>query len=103
MGYIIVYVKVIDDKKDGLRLDGPLASEINDSLQEAEDEARKLINGSRNCTLIPRIYEIGTIFEIEAAMNEAKEYFNNMWRSMAEAKETMCRPIRRKRRRKVTQ
>lgn len=99
--FVIIYSKVTDDKKNGVQLAGPTVGPTRDTIKEAENEARLIINANRNCTVIPRIYEIGSIADIGHVLNDAKQYFNNTYSNMLEAKEAMARPVHRKRRRKV--
>lgn len=99
--FVIIYAKVTDDKKNGVQLTGPTVGPTRDTIKEAEDEARLIINANRNCTVIPRIYEIGSIADIGHVLNDAKQYFGNTYANMLEAKEAMARPVHRKRRRKV--
>jgi hypothetical protein len=100
MSYIVVYVKIVDDKKDGLVLDGPHTTEVKDTQREAEEEARKTINDSRNCTIIPRPYFVNSVLNIPSIIEDAREYFENIYTNMREAKEVMCRPVKHKKRRK---
>ena len=99
--FVIIYAKITDDKKNGVQLTGPTVGPTRDSIKEAEDEARSIINANRNCTVIPRIYEIGSIADIGHVLNDARSYFGNTYTNMLEAKEAMARPVHRKRRRKV--
>lgn len=99
--FVIIYAKVTDDKKNGVQLTGPTVGPTRDTIKEAEEEARLIINANRNCTVIPRIYEIGSIADIGHVLKDAKQYFGNTYANMLEAKEAMARPVHRKRRRKV--
>lgn len=100
-GYIIVHVKITDDKKDGIVFHGPNASEIMDTQKEAEAEAKQMINDSRTHTIVPRIYPVNNISDIEQILSEASTFFKRMQDNMVEAKEALSRPIHRRRRRKV--
>ena len=99
--FVVIFVKISDDKKNGVQLQGPTVGPTRDILEQAEGEARAIINSNRNCTVIPRIYEIGNLADIGHVLNDAKAYFGNMYTNMLEAKEAMARPVHRKRRRKV--
>lgn len=99
--FVVIFTKVTDDKKNGVQIQGPIVGPTRDNIEQAEEEARAIINTNRNCTVIPRIYEIGSLADIGHVLNDAKAYFNNMYSNMLEAKEAMSRPVHRKRRRKV--
>jgi hypothetical protein len=100
--FAVIYVKIIDNKKDGIVVHGPIVSDIKESEPEASTEAKKLINETRNSTIIPRIYPISSITELETVMNEARSYFKTLYDNMVEAKEALGRPVhRRKRRNKI--
>lgn len=98
--FVVIYAKITDDKKNGVVLHGPTVGPTRDTLELAEQEARIIINANRNCTIIPRIYELSGLADIGAILNDARPYFNNMYDNMLEAKEAMARPVHRKRRRK---
>jgi len=93
MGYIVIHVKIIDDKRNGLVMHGPIANEFRSSMQEAEIDARGLIETTKNCTVIPRIYEVATIPNIEKAMSDAQQFFKNLYNNMLEAKAVLSKPI----------
>lgn len=99
--FVIIYSKITDDKKNGVQLTGPTVGPNRETIEQAEAEARLIINANRNCTVIPRIYEISSLADIGHVLNDAKTYFGNMYGNMLEAKEAMARPVHRKRRRKV--
>lgn len=99
--FVVIYVKVTDDKKDGIDLIGPTLGPTRDTIQEAEDESRGLINQNRHCTIIPRIYEISNIMEVGDILHDAREYFDSLYKNMVEAKDAMSRPIHRRRKKKI--
>lgn len=100
-GFIVVHVKITDDKKDGIVFHGPHTSEIMDTKREAEAEAKRMINDSRTHTIVPRIYPVNNISEIEGILSDASVFFKRMHDNMTEAKEALSRPIHRRRRRKA--
>ncbi|MEM3097488.1 MAG: hypothetical protein QXU32_02045 [Nitrososphaerales archaeon] len=96
MSWIVVYAKIVDNRKSGLIMDGPTTSSIIfDKRSDAEAEARRLINESRGATVIPRLYEINNILEISAVIANANEYYKQMYNNMLEAKEVLSRPAQR--------
>ena len=99
--FVIIYAKITDDKKNGVQLAGPTVGPTRNTIEEADAEARAIINANRNCTVIPRVYQIGSIADIGHVLKDARAYFGNTYANMLEAKEAMARPVHRKRRRKV--
>jgi hypothetical protein len=99
--YAVIYVKVIDNKKDGISIQGPTVSDITETEIEANEEARRLVNEARNSTIIPRIYTLESITELEAKLLEAKSFFQSMHDNMSEAKAALSRPVHRRKRRKM--
>lgn len=99
--FVVIYVKITDDKKDGVTLDGPIIGPTRDTFAQAEDESRGLINSNRHCTIIPRIYQIENIMGIGSILYDARGYFDTLYKSMVEAKEAMSRPIHRRRKKKM--
>lgn len=101
MSWTVIYAKITDDKKNGVKMDGPSVGPIREKQSEAEAEARRLIEECRNATLIPRLYEISNALEIPVVLNSAKEYYKQLYNNMLESKEALSRPVRRKKRRKL--
>lgn len=99
--FVVIYVKITDDKKDGLTITKPTLGPTRDLFNQAEDESRAIINQNRNCTIIPRIYEIDNILGVGSVLREAREYFDALYKNMSEAKEAMSRPIHRRRKKKI--
>jgi hypothetical protein len=101
MSIAVVFVKITDDKKNGIIFQGPSVSAIKDTRAEAEEEARRIVNESRNCTVIPRLYEIQSTLSVESVLTDARQFFSQMYDNMIDAKKALARPIRRKKRRKA--
>ena len=99
--FAIIYVKVTDNKKDGISIQGPIVSDIKETQDEATEEAKRLINEARNSTIVPRIYPINSIMELETAMAEARAFFKAMHDNMSEARAALSRPVHRRKRRKA--
>lgn len=99
--YVIVYVKVTDDKKDGVVVIGPILGPTRDTFDQAQQEARAIVNQNRHCAVIPRIYEIENILNVGSVLHEAKQYFGSLYQNMVEAKDAMSRPIHRRRKKKI--
>ena len=99
--FAIIYVKITDNKKEGISLQGPTVSDIKETVAEANDEAKRLVNEARNSTIIPRIYPLESITELETKLQEARNFFKSMHDNMAEAKAALSRPVHRRKRRKM--
>jgi hypothetical protein len=99
--FVVIYVKVTDDKKDGITFTGPTLGPTRDTFTQAEDESRALINQNRHCTVITRIYQMSNILEVGSILHDAREYFSTLRQNMIEAKEAMSRPIHRRRKKKI--
>ena len=100
MPFVVVYAKITEDKIHGIIFNGPILGPVKDDRPEAERAARKLVNENRNSTIIPRIYEAGSVLKIDEIVDSSRGYFESMKRNMTEAKEVMGRPVRRKKRRR---
>jgi len=99
--YAVIYVKVTDNKKDGISIQGPTVSDIKETAAEANDEAKRLVNEARNSKIIPRIYSLESITELETKLQEARSFFKSMLDNMTEAKAALGRPVHRRKRRKM--
>lgn len=99
--FAIIFVKIVDNKKDGISVQGPTVSDIKETQEEAAEEAKRLINEARNSTVIPRIYPLNSIMELETVMAEARAFFKAMHDNMSEAKAALSRPVFRRKRRKA--
>lgn len=99
--FAVIYVKITDNKKEGISIQGPTVSDIKETVAEANDEAKRLVNEARNSTIIPRIYTMESITELETKLQEARSFFKSMHDNMAEAKAAMSRPVHRRKRRKM--
>lgn len=85
MSYYVYYGKVIDDKKQGIKITYPFLGGQSETEVGAEQLARDLVNDkSQQAIIIPKIFESGSIM---LAMFEAKKKFNRMATNMYECAE----------------
>ena len=101
--FVVIYAKVTDDKKRGLVFQGPLMGPARDAPELAETEARKLVNDAKNCTVIPRVYSVVNVLNMDGALEDARKYFTTLRNNMLEAKDVMARPAYRRKRKKQKQ
>ena len=99
--FAVIYVKIVDNKKEGIIVNGPVVSDIKETEEEAKLEAKRLVAEARNSTIIPKIYQLNNITDLETTVNESKLYFKSMHENMIEAKEALSRPVHRRKRRKM--
>ena len=58
--FLIVYVRVIDNKKDGLIMEGPFYGSEHPSMEEAQEKCHKLTAATKDHILI-KIYSLDGI------------------------------------------
>lgn len=98
--FIVCYVRIVEDKEDGLKYQysGPFIGPIRDTEEEAERAAKELTNDPKDPkqgTIIPQVVELYRS-DVADAIERSKEYFNKIEGHMKESEEIMRRPIRRK-------
>jgi hypothetical protein len=96
MIYSLVYVKIVDHKKNGLTMSGPTMYDIKESEEEINAIAAALTAKAKNCMIICKVYKMETIFEMESVLTDSKSYFKNMHSNMLEAKEILINNRKRK-------
>lgn len=91
MQYVVMYVRITDDKKKGIILRGPWYNSAHDTHEEAENDVKELINESKNSAVIAKIFEMegNGYFKVREM---ARKYFNRIEREMNESKEMLERP-----------
>lgn len=98
--YVVIYCKVSDDKKNGVVITKPIIGPSRKTELEASMVAKDLINANRHYTVITRIYIMNGLEDLSPILTDARQYFKMLYLNMLESKETMSRPIHRRRRRK---
>ena len=90
--FIIIYAKIVDNKKKGLDFEGPFFGPECASMGEAHEECTKLVsNDNRNVVLV-RIYDLDK-FTDDTAMEHSKEKFLTKYENMQSAAQILERPI----------
>ncbi len=85
MSYYVYYGKVIDDKKQGIKITYPFLGGQSETEVGAEQIARDLVNDkSQQAIIIPKIFESDSII---VAMFDAKKKFKRMATNMYECAE----------------
>lgn len=98
--FIVIYCKITDDKKDGVVITKPIIGPSRKTEQEAAAVAKEIVNANRHYTVVTRIYIMDGLEDLSAILTDARQYFKMLHLNMIESKETMTRPIHRRRRRK---
>jgi hypothetical protein len=100
MQFVVVYMKVNEDKEKGLAFDGPFYGPIAQSQQEAKKAARELSNKTRSGAVVSRIFDIPPSASFSDAMIKARPIFERIRCDMVEAKEVVDRPVIKRKRKK---
>lgn len=88
---IVLYVKVVDGKKNGLKLEGPFQGPEVETMSEAHDACIKIVSASKDTVLV-KVYDLSEL-SYEFAMEKAKQSFEYSYKNMEEAAKIMERPI----------
>lgn len=80
----IIYAKIIDEKKNGIILDGPFWGPMCSNMNSAHIEAKKITDSSDDLILI-RIYPLDK-YSHDKIMTIAKSCFTAIYQDMASAK-----------------
>lgn len=92
--FLIVYARVIDNKKKGLSLEGPFYGPESETMNDAHEECRKIVTPSKDHILI-KIFDLD-----EVNYHEAKElattHFDRVFSQMNVAQELADAPRRKK-------
>jgi len=92
--FVVIYSRVIDNKKKGLELEGPFIGPECDTMDEAHDACRAIVSPSKNTVLI-RTYDLDEM-SYQKAKEKAAEHFDVLFEHM-EAAAVMCDRPKRKR------
>ena len=88
---IVLYVKIVDGKKNGLKLEGPFQGPEVKTMPEAHDACIKIVSASKDTVLV-KVYDLSEL-TYEHAMEKAKQSFEYSFGNMEEAAKIMERPI----------
>ncbi len=97
--YMVAYAKVIDDKDNGVYMQGIYFGGIAGTPAEAEAVARACVNSVKGGTVIPRIIPMDNNNQILDAVDRAVKRFNTMEVQMVQAEEIIMRTTQRGKRR----
>ena len=97
MQYVVIYMKVNEDREEGLVFNGPFYGPIAKAEMEAQAAAKELANQTRSGAVVSKIFTIPNGESFSDAMIQAKPIFDRIKFDMKEAKEVVDRPPRRKR------
>lgn len=92
--FIIVYSRVIDNKKKGLELEGPFFGPECETMDEAHEACRAIVNPSKNTVLI-KTYDLDE-YSYQTAKDKASQHFNVLFEHM-ESAALMCERPKKKR------
>lgn len=96
MQYIVIYMKVSEDRGDGLVFNGPFYGPITKEENTAKKAAKKLSNQTKSGAVISKIFSIADCASICEAMAQAKPIFDRIKFDMREAKEIVDRPVKKR-------
>lgn len=100
MQFVVVYMKVSEDKEKGLSFDGPFYGPIATTQEDAKKAARDLSNQTRSGAVVSRIFDIPSCASFSDAMIKARPIFDRIRADMIEAKEVVDRPVIKRKRKK---
>lgn len=99
--WVVVYAKVKEDKKKGVKVMGPYAGPICETEDDAKQASRRLVNDARsNESMIPKIYEMPPESSYELIFDQARPYFDRLKGNIISAKKIMDKPPRKKRKKR---
>lgn len=85
---VVAYAKVVEDKEDGIYVQGVFFGGIATTKEEAEQLARDCVNSVKGGTILPRlIHAPGEKANVLAAMDVAAARFHQIERQMFDAEE----------------
>ena len=100
MQFVVIYMKISEDKEKGLAFDGPFYGPIASNPGGAKAAARDLANQARSGAVVSRIFDIPSNASFSEAMVKAKPIFERIKEDMIEAKEVVDRPVIKRKRKK---
>jgi hypothetical protein len=92
--FIIIYARVVDNKKKGLEMEGPFLGPECETMDKVHEACRAIVNPSKDTVLI-RTYDLNE-FSYEGAKEKAGQCFDLLFDHMISAA-TMCDRPKRKR------
>jgi len=97
MQYVVIYLKVNEDREEGLVFNGPFYGPITHAETDANKAAKDLANQTRSGAVVSKIFSIPDQASFCDAMVQAKPIFDRIVLDMKEAKEIVDRPTRKRR------
>jgi hypothetical protein len=97
--FIVIYSRVIDNKKKGLVIEGPFLGPECETMDMAHDECRKIVSPSKDTILI-RVYDLME-HSYQSAIEHARGHFGTLFESMESAAKICDRPKKRMTKRTV--
>lgn len=88
---IVLYTKIVDGKKNGLKMEGPFQGPEVETMAEAHAACTKIVSASKDTVLV-KVYDLEEC-SYELAMEKALQCFEYSFGNMEEAAKIMERPI----------
>ena len=88
---IVLYAKIVDGKKNGLKMEGPFQGSEVSTMTEAHEVCTKIVSSSKD-TILVKVFDLDE-YSYEAAKEKAKQSFEYSFGNMQEAAKIMERPI----------
>tara|TARA_R110000751_G_scaffold50766_7_gene111928 strand:- start:563 stop:865 length:303 start_codon:yes stop_codon:yes gene_type:complete len=98
--YVVAYVKIVDNKRDGIKMQGVYFGGVGDTLEAAEEIAKKCVNEVRGGTVIPKVFPLENKLRVVETMHDAEHKFDQIAESMMQAEEILGKQTNKRRRRK---
>jgi hypothetical protein len=92
--FLVVYARIIDNKKKGLNFEGPFFGPEAETMTLAHEECRKIVTPSKDHVLI-KVYDLDE-FDYYDAKEAAKVHFDRIYEQMRFA-QGLCDAPRRRR------
>lgn len=92
--FLIVYARIIDNKKKGLDFEGPFFGPETESMSGAHEECRKIVTPSKDHVLI-KVYDLEED-NYYSAKESAKTHFERIYSQMQAAR-SLCDATRKRR------
>lgn len=91
--FLIVYARIVDNKKKGLKFEGPFFGPESTTMQEAHEKCKKIVTPSKDHMLI-KIYDLNE-HDYHSAKATAMVHFDRIFEQMQMA-QAICDAPRRK-------
>ena len=85
--YVVAYAKVVDDKREGIYIQGVYFGGVGNTPTEADSIARECVNSCRGGTIIPKVIPSPSKDTILQALRTASQQFSMMEHQMLQAEE----------------